>query len=95
MLFPIDIHIYGALAASLLAVQPGMMTQFGKVIGFSHGFGVSENCRICHREDSPLLLYLLMHAGTLYPSTLLLDDPDFDLVLITRLLPNSQNLISP
>lgn len=108
VLLLIDTSVYRAFAARfLLAAQPRVMTQFRRLIGLSHRLQVSENHRICRggrshaflgsQGCSPprLWLFLVMHAGTPQPSTLLLDDPDFDPVLITRLLPDSQNSISP
>lgn len=82
-------------------------TSFRRLTGLRHRVQVPENHRICSGGRSHafleslgcspplLLLYLVMHLGTPQPSPLLLNDPDFDPVLIPKLLPYSQNLISP
>lgn len=82
-------------------------TQFRRLIGLRHRVQVPENHRICSEgrfhafleslgcRPPLLLLYLVMHSGTPQPRSSLLNDPDFDPVLIPKLLPYSQNLISP
>ena len=77
--------VYGTFAArSVLAVHPGAMTQFRRLIGVSQRVWVSENHRVFHGGSSYASLGSQVQQplgtllGTPKPSTLLMDGPGFD-----------------